>query len=407
MGSELSTPTVVVGGTVAAGLVGAALYAKQHPDTPQAAPQAVAVEKDKGKGKAAAGAGRKRKGGSSLAGSTKRVGETSEKHDTPPALAAQAALFDASAEKGHSSAMEDVMASTTSVASKSSRRKRGRKGKAPPTTEQKEVEVEEEEEEEEEDEATPEPTMAGSSSAFGGSSKDKRTYNKFTSLLAESQHVSAKPSMDASWLQVDKTRAASAKRRKQQQQKASAEVSSDAGLTASATGDDSHSERGRGESNSMQALAGKIGHLKPKTQVDDMLPPEPTISRVMRVESAPDDDLLHSTDADADEEGWGIVRRRRASPNPASTPTAEPALSGDELTKDQRRREARKDATKAAKADAEADRLKKLAQHKKEQEKAKIEAMRKKELSAPKKGKESKLGGGMKLVVQDGKTVFE
>ncbi|KAG8898335.1 hypothetical protein FRC00_002970 [Tulasnella sp. 408] len=407
MGSELSTPTVV-GATVAAGLVGAALYSKQHPDTPEATPQAVAVEKDKGKGKAAAGAGRKRKGGSSLAGSTKRVDETSEKKDdTPPALAAQAALFDASAEKSHSSAMEDVMASTTSVASRSSRRKRGRKPKAPMTTAQKEAEVEVEEEEEEEEEDTPEPTMAGSSSALGGSSKDKRAYNKFSSLLAESQHVSAKPSMDASWLQVDKTRTAAAKRRKHQQQKASAEVSSDAGLTASATGDDSHSERGQGESNSMQALAGKIGHVKPKTQVDDMLPPEPTIARVMRVESAPDDDLLHSTDADADEEGWGIVRRRRASPNPASTPTAEPALTDDDMTKDQRRREARKDATKAAKADAEADRLKKLAQHKKEQEKAKIEAARKKELSAPKKGKESKISGGMKAVVQDGKLVWE
>lgn len=405
MGSEFSTPTVV-GATVAAGLVGAALYAKQHPDTPEAVSQTIAVEKDKGKGKAAAGAGRKRKGGSSLAGSTKRVGGTSEKNDdTPPALAAQAALFDASAEKGPSSAMEDVMASTTSVASKSSRRKRGKKSKAPTTTEQKGVEVEEEEEEEEG--ATLEPTLAGSSSAFGGSSKDKRAHNKFSSLLAESQHVSAKPSMDASWLQVDKTRAMSAKRRKQQQQKASAEVSSDAGLTASATGDESHSERGQGESNSMQALAGKIGHVQPKTQVDDMLPAEPTISRVMRVQSAPDDDLLHSTDADADEEGWGIVRRRRASPNPASTPTAEPALSDDELNKDQRRREARKDEAKVAKADAEADRLKRLAQHKKEQERAKIEAMRKKELSAPKKGKEAKISGGMKAVVQDGKLVWE
>ncbi|KAG8952219.1 hypothetical protein FRC04_004926 [Tulasnella sp. 424] len=127
-----------------------------------------------------------------------------------------------------------------------------------------------------------------------------------------------------------------------------------------------------------------------KTQVDDMLPPEPTISCVMRVESAPDDHLLHSTDADAEEEGWGIVRRRRASPNPASTPPLNHP----------------KDATKLAKANAEAHRLKRLAQHKKEQERAKIEEMRKKEPTV-KKGREAKISGGMKAVVQDGKLVWE
>ncbi|KAG8973464.1 hypothetical protein FRC05_008738 [Tulasnella sp. 425] len=156
--SESITPTVVVGGaTVAAGLVSAALYAKQHPDTPEVASQAVTAEKDKGKGKGAAGGGRKRKGGSSLAGSTKRLGgASSAKNDgTPPALAAQAALFDGFAEKGQSSAMEDFMNSTTSAAFKSSRRKRGRKPKAPTPAEQKEVEAEEEEEEEEEEEKKP------------------------------------------------------------------------------------------------------------------------------------------------------------------------------------------------------------------------------------------------------------
>ncbi|KAG8952223.1 hypothetical protein FRC04_004930 [Tulasnella sp. 424] len=163
--------------------------------------------------------------------------------------------------------------------------------------------------------------------------------------------------MDASWLQVDKACAASAKRRKQQQQKAAAEVSSDAGLTASATGDESHSERG--QSNSMQALAGKLGHVQPKAQFDDTLPPEPTISRVMRVESAPDDHLLHSTDADAEEEGRGFIRRHHV-------------------------------------------------QHKKEQERAgKIEEMRKKELSAPEGGKEARISGGMKTVVKDGKLIWE
>ncbi|KAG9015588.1 hypothetical protein FRB90_004844, partial [Tulasnella sp. 427] len=115
--NKLSTPTVVVGGaTVAAGIVGAALYAKQHPDTGAVASQVISSEKEKGKGKeraAAAGGGRKRKGASSVAGSTKRAVEkekekAKEKTDgTPPALAAQAALFDSSAEKEQSSAMED------------------------------------------------------------------------------------------------------------------------------------------------------------------------------------------------------------------------------------------------------------------------------------------------------------
>ncbi|KAG8997312.1 hypothetical protein FRB90_012528, partial [Tulasnella sp. 427] len=111
MGSEISTPTVVVGGaTVAAGIVGAALYAKQHPETGAVASQVISSGKENGKGKeraAAAGGGRKRKGASSVAGSAKRVVEkekekekAKEKTDgTPPALAAQAALFDSSAEK--------------------------------------------------------------------------------------------------------------------------------------------------------------------------------------------------------------------------------------------------------------------------------------------------------------------
>ena len=44
-----------------------------------------------------------------------------------------------------------------------------------------------------------------------------------------------------------------------------------------------------------------------------MLPPDPAMARVMRVTNPNDtDDMMQSTDAD-EEEGWGIVRRRRGS----------------------------------------------------------------------------------------------
>lgn len=154
-----------------------------------------------------------------------------------------------------------------------------------------------------------------------------------------------------------------------------------------------------------------------------MLPPE-EIARVMRVTSLQEDEMLHSTDADAEEEGWGIVRRKREqsphiidfwyltlfgacsgqNPNPTSgfTPISQPP---PELSKDQRRREARKEAQKQAKAEAEADRLKRLASHKKEQEKARMDEI---DRLAKLTGKSGKVSGGMTAVVQkDGRLVWE
>ncbi len=78
-----------------------------------------------------------------------------------------------------------------------------------------------------------------------------------------------------------------------------------------------------------------------------------------------------------------------------STPPAE-------ATKDQRRREAKKELAKQAKAEVEADRLAQLAKHRKEQEKARMEEI------AKKVGKGNKVSGGMRAVVNnEGKLVWE
>lgn len=160
-------------------------------------------------------------------------------------------------------------------------------------------------------------------------------------------------------------------------------------------------------------------------------PDYPTVARVMRIRPGPDDqpaagfswadyedvDDSQKTADDADGEddgGWGVVKGKgRTSRLPASTrtlsltndsaETQKPATvptAPDALSKKQRQNAAKKEAQKAAKADAEAERQARLAQHKRELERAKIAE----QYNKPAKG----MSGGMTAYVdENGKLVWK
>ncbi|KAG8881064.1 hypothetical protein FRB98_004565 [Tulasnella sp. 332] len=405
LNSTLTSDQVMAGTAVAAVVaVSAALYTSQPP-VPNTSGE-VEGQKD-----AAAKKSRRKKGKARDAdGST-----------TPPLLAAPAALFGDEKDQV-SSAAEDTAAKLSnslqvplaSSMNKSSKKKR--KVKSSTNTPAKSSDDEEK---------TPEPQarlhqqdsgggVASSSSSLkaGGGSGKKTATNK---LMAAST-----VSMDASWTRVDSGRSGGSE----------AEASSDAGgATTSVTGDEGSSiPSGAGEEEP-KTLAEKLVAKPPRTEVDDMLPADPGLARVMRIGGQPvpekpagiswrdyedADELQHSTDADAEDEGWGIVQGKKPRPPiPAATeassstgssvriPGLPSIISDADLAKRQRQRDAKREAVKAAKADGEAERLAILAKYKREQEKARMDAQGKKA------GKSSKLSGGMTASVQDGNLVWE
>lgn len=180
-----------------------------------------------------------------------------------------------------------------------------------------------------------------------------------------------------------------------------------------------------------------------------MLPADPGLARVMRIggQAVPEkpsgiswrdyedaDELQQSTDADAEDEGWGIVQGKKprtctscsktdtchsflvcliptgpqlpsesaggGSSSASSSHIYPSTISDAEIAKRQRQREARREAGKAAKAEGEEERLATLARYRREQEKARMDAQ-------AKKGKTSKLSGGMTASVQNGALVWE
>ncbi|CCM00732.1 uncharacterized protein FIBRA_02772 [Fibroporia radiculosa] len=168
-------------------------------------------------------------------------------------------------------------------------------------------------------------------------------------------------------------------------------------------------------SGNRRTLAERLLPKPRKTGVDDMLetPDYPTLSRVMRIQPGPNDkpaagfswgdyedvDESRGTADDADGEddgGWGVVKgRSRKTSKPA------PTLSVPEtVTKKQRQNAAKRDAQKAARADADAEREARLAKHKRELERARI---------AEQYGKTSKaMSGGMTAYVdENGKLVWK
>lgn len=159
-------------------------------------------------------------------------------------------------------------------------------------------------------------------------------------------------------------------------------------------------------------------------------PDYPSVARVMRIRPGPgdqpaagfswgdyedvDDSQKTADDADGEDDGgWGVVKSKGRSSTlltcirslstdnvsevhkPATTPTAPEAL-----TKKQRQNAAKKEAQKAAKAEAEAERQARLAQHKRELERAKIAE----QYHKPTKG----MSGGMTAYVdENGKLVWK
>lgn len=170
-------------------------------------------------------------------------------------------------------------------------------------------------------------------------------------------------------------------------------------------------------------------------------PDYPVLSRVMRVQPRPDEKPATgfswgdyedvnpgsgphgepSGDAegeDADDDGWGVVKSRGRSSMFLIQSRSQPSISHplveissasssqtlankapEALSKRQRQNAAKREAEKAGKAQAEAERLAKLAKHKRELEKAKI--------AEQFKGKGSTSGGMKASVDSRGKLVWE
>ncbi|KAJ8521849.1 hypothetical protein ONZ45_g1486 [Pleurotus djamor] len=146
-------------------------------------------------------------------------------------------------------------------------------------------------------------------------------------------------------------------------------------------------------SENRKTLAEKLLPKPRKTGVDDMTetPDYPTVARVMRVQPRPDEkpasgfswgdyeDVDASgpgeNDADGEDDGWGVVRRSRPKRQPqadSSVSATTPAKSPETMTKRQRQNANRREAEKAGKEAAEADRLARLAKHKSELERTRM-----------------------------------
>ncbi|PSR76298.1 hypothetical protein PHLCEN_2v8530 [Hermanssonia centrifuga] len=148
------------------------------------------------------------------------------------------------------------------------------------------------------------------------------------------------------------------------------------------------------EKNNRRPLAERLLPKPRKTGVDDMLetPDVPTLARVMRVQPKPDEkpavgfswgdyedvDEARGTADDADGEddegGWVVKSSSKGRPKATSTPshTSLSTTSAAELSKKQRQNSAKQAAKKATKDEIEAERLARLARHKRELEKARI-----------------------------------
>ncbi|OCH96389.1 hypothetical protein OBBRIDRAFT_787464 [Obba rivulosa] len=240
---------------------------------------------------------------------------------------------------------------------------------------------------------------------------------------------------EESWTRVEPRRRTTPQQAVQVEGSSSAahprEVStSDAGVTTSVTDNSSPiAERTEDDENlayfgggqaseNRKTLAEKLLPRPRKTGVDDMLETSdyPTLSRVIRIPPRPgekpatgftwgdyedvDDSRITADDADGEDDGgWGVVKSRSRS-RTAKSPTAQtPTQTAPEtITKKQRQRAAKRDAEKAAKAEADAERLAILAQHKRDLERERM----------AEQSKSKKTSGGMSAYVdENGKLVWQ
>ncbi|KAI0741281.1 hypothetical protein C8Q80DRAFT_1193465 [Daedaleopsis nitida] len=193
-------------------------------------------------------------------------------------------------------------------------------------------------------------------------------------------------------------------------------TTSDAGVTTSATGNSSPvTERTEDESSALadsgvlenrRTLAERLLPKARKTGVEDLLeePDYPQLSRVMRIKPRPDeqpalgfswadyedvDSRGPANDADGEDD--------EANPTPSqSTSTVQSAP--ETLTKKQRQHAARREAEKAAKADAEAQRIATLAKHKRELERNRMAEQAKISKKTPSGGMSASVDDNGKLV---------
>ncbi|PFH53253.1 hypothetical protein AMATHDRAFT_1326 [Amanita thiersii Skay4041] len=183
------------------------------------------------------------------------------------------------------------------------------------------------------------------------------------------------------------------------------------------------------ESSLRRPLAERLLPRPQKMGIDDMLetPDHPTLSRVIRVRPLPGEkpasgfswgdyedvhpDERAGHDADGEDEGWGVVKSKRSKTERKPSGMAvvgaiQPQVQKAPetvLTKKQRQNARRREATKAAKAEMEAERLAKLSTHKKELDKASMLER----LTGMGVGKAAPSGGMTATVDQHGKLVWE
>ncbi|GMK58231.1 hypothetical protein CspeluHIS016_0502630 [Cutaneotrichosporon spelunceum] len=141
-----------------------------------------------------------------------------------------------------------------------------------------------------------------------------------------------------------------------------------------------------------KTLAEKLVPKPRKTKVDDMLEPEdrpPQLARVMRVVQPEKiqkyaDDYASSewSDEPRQDDGWNVVAAKKkpvsvsiGGGGSGSSPARPKASVNEPLTKLQRKNQKKSEAKRAAKEVEEADRLRRLALHKKDLEREKINAV--------------------------------
>ncbi|BEI82414.1 hypothetical protein CcaverHIS002_0302820 [Cutaneotrichosporon cavernicola] len=142
-----------------------------------------------------------------------------------------------------------------------------------------------------------------------------------------------------------------------------------------------------------KTLAEKLVPKVPKTKVDDMLAPEdrpPQLARVMRVVQPEKvdkfaDDYASSewSDEPRQDDGWNVVAAKKKPMSVSiagggdtnSSPARSRAIANEPLTKLQRKNQKKTEAKRVAKEAEEADRLRRLALHKKDLEREKINAI--------------------------------
>ncbi|ELU44253.1 hypothetical protein AG1IA_01722 [Rhizoctonia solani AG-1 IA] len=268
-----------------------------------------------------------------------------------------------------------------------------------------------------EKEVTPKPEVPPSSSTASKKKKkkSKAPVSSIETTLAQAQtrpSASAYESSsanDGAWTRVE-TRKRGGK---------SGAVLSD-GLTTSVTGTEDEAE----EQVKQPTLAERLLPAGRKTGVEDMLetPQYPEVARVMRVKSegepqpapgyswgdyedADENKVVSMDDDETDEGGWGVVKSQPKRSQTVTQASSQAKSSSDPsaLTKKQRQNAAKRDATKAAKADAEEDRVAKLQAHKRALERERIaEAYAK-----PASGKGKASGGMTASVNEKGSLVWD